>query len=110
MINPKIKFDFIIDPKKNEFNFINPKKINKLQGKEKLKFLVKQMYKNNNRDKKSYTDRSYSDEDRELKNKNTSFEDDKKAQTNFEIPLWKSIGILNKKNTYIKKNITKKYK
>ena len=110
MINPKIKFDFIIDPKKNEFNFINPKKINKLQGKEKLKFLVKQMYKNNNKDKKSYTDRSYSDEDKDLKNKNTSFKDDKKTQTNFEIPLWKSIGILNKKNTYIKKNIAKKYK
>ena len=106
----KIKFEFLIDPVHNENNFISPKKINKLQGKEKLKFLVKQVYKNNNRNKKSYTDRHYSDDEKSSNNEQSLSEDEKRAQTNNEMTLLKSTESINRKNTYIKKNVNKNNK
>ena len=48
-INKNINFKFIAESGINsENNFIEPKKINSLQGKEKLKFLIKQINKTNN--------------------------------------------------------------
>ena len=87
---------------KSESNFINPKKINELQGKEKLKFLIKQTYKNNNRKKKSNGDNS------ENKNiANTSYEDEKKTNLNIIIPSLKSseFNYLNRQNTLYSRKI-----
>jgi hypothetical protein len=105
----RVKFEFLL-PKQNEFNFISPKKINKLQGKEKLKFLIKQIYQNNNRINNNYTDRNFSDEDKSLKKENSSFENDKKAQTNKDIPVCQSVEDRNMKNAYYKKNFNKNKK
>jgi len=82
----KNNFNFMMASNdKSENNFINPKKINELQGKEKLKFLIKQTYKNNNRKRKSNGDNS---EDKNIAN--TSIEDERKNNINIIIPSLKS--------------------
>ena len=84
--NKKNKYNFLIEPRINsESNYINPKKINKLKGKEKLKFLIKQTYKN--RKQRNNTEESDTEEDNKII---TSIEDEKKIETNFHIPLKKS--------------------
>ena len=86
-------YNFIIESHRNvETDFINPKKIKNLKGKEKMKFLIKQIYKNNN---------SY---DKKYKIKNNSFENDKK---NNPINLCKSGDY--KKNNLQKNNINNIY-
>ena len=87
---------------KSESNFINPKKINELQGKEKLKFLIRQTYKNNNRKKKINRDNN---EDKNITN--TSYEDEKKANINIIIPSLKSseLNHFNRQNTLYSRKI-----
>ena len=117
--NKKNNFNYIINSNKNsENNFINPKKINKLQGKEKLKFLIKQMNKNNNNN--NFGDNIFYENNNELnfEDNNICFGEDKieEADNQIPIPLWKSndlkkynISIMNKqKNIYLKKNIKQK--
>ena len=99
----KNNFKFMVTPNgKSESNFINPKKINELQGKEKLKFLIKQTYKNNNRKKKSNENNS---EDKNIAN--TSYEDEKKTRINIIIPSLKSseFNHLNRQNTLYSRKI-----
>lgn len=82
----KHNFNFMLATnEKSEKNFINPKKINELQGKEKLKFLIKQTYKNNNKKRKNNGENS---EDKNITN--TSYEDEKKTNINIIIPSLKS--------------------
>ena len=98
----KNNFKFMVAPNgKSESNFINPKKINELQGKEKLKFLIKQTYKNNNRKKKS----GDNSEDNHIAN--TSYEDEKKTSINIIIPSLKSseLNHLNRQNTLYSRKI-----
>ena len=99
----KNNFNFMVAPNgKSESNFINPKKINELQGKEKLKFLIRQTYKNNNRKKKINRDNN---EDKNIAN--TSYEDEKKANINIIIPSLKSseLNHFNRQNTLYSRKI-----
>ena len=99
----KKNFNFMVSPNgKCESNFINPKKINELQGKEKLKFLIRQTYKNNNRKKKNKRDN--------IKDKNianTSYEDEKKSNKNIIIPSLKSseLNHFNRQNKLYSRKI-----
>ena len=116
----KIKsINILIDSNNNynsETNFINPGKINKLHGKEKLKFLIKQIYINNNSDsEKNHFKEGFYDMESEDKNYNGSYEDNFSKGLNINIPLWKSNDFKdfnsvfkNQKTVYLKKNIKQK--
>lgn len=79
----KQNINLIIDSNNVESDFINPQKIKSLKGKEKLKFLIKQIYKNNNSYDQNCRNNSY-------ENKNI-------------ITVWKS-NDFQKNNLSIKKN------
>ena len=113
----KDSFNFLIDSNYTEINFINPKNINKLQGKEKLKFLIKQIYKDNNSNsnRENYNNEINDiNDDNNNNNINTSFRDNNE-KIDFKLPLWKSNDFKNinsnmkkQKSVYLKKNIKQK--
>ena len=114
----KNSFNFLVDPKENsEFNFINPKNINKLQGKEKLRFLIKQISKSNpinitNREENNNDDNI--DTNNNEDNIKISYRGDTE-KIGVKKPLYNSNDIKKsntnmkkQKSVYLKKNINQK--
>ena len=107
-INKKSSFNFVVESMINsECNFINPKTINKLQGKEKLKFLIKQLN-NNSKDLNCQNDNFG---DKNNKCIDLTYDSDEEQKKNIYISSPNNLNNLKNKeqnNVYLRKKFYKK--